>query len=187
MSDIFEFHPDYILRINFRLGRDVKIATFGDERHVNLMGFYLEQSERLTYVILYVLDELKLDEPVIRSEEKTYRSSGPYYYIEYNDFGEPLILSDFEMFLHDGRLTFTFFDTPTADIYESGRFEMGFDDNLDPTYFTVKDINDEEYNNIIRSIQMRRIPITENGRLKTENLLRPVKRGFRLPFGRRKR
>lgn len=187
MTDLFEFSPDFIFKINYMDGYDMKIATFGDERHVNLMGFYLEHMDKLLYVILYELSELRLDKPSIKREEKVYPTFGPYYYIEYNDFGEPLIVSDFKAFLYEDSLTFTFFDTPTDIEYKSGRFIFGFDDNSDPTFMTVLDITDDEYNNIIKSIQKRNIPISEKGRLKTENLLRPVKKRSWLPFSRRKK
>ena len=151
---------DYILRILVSYDESCKIATFGDERHENLMGFYLDNDYVLNEIILYKMQEMFLGKPEIKySEGGVLKTSANTYYIDYNDFGEPLIISNFETYLDNDTLIFKFLDKDTESEYNEGRITYGYDDDLYPTFLRVNDITEEEYKQIIESVKKHHIPI----------------------------
>lgn len=167
MNEQFKFDSqDYILKVIVRDKESYKIATFGDERHENLMGFYLGDDDKLNEIILYQLQDINLGRPSIEYvKDGPFEGCGTQYYIDYNDVGEPLILSDFVTYLDNDSLTFKFLDNPTDTEYNIGRITYGFDEDLYPTFLRVNNLVEDEYKQIMDNVEMRHIPIVKKKQL----------------------
>jgi hypothetical protein len=126
------------------------------------MGFYLGSDDKVNEIILYELQVLNLGGPDLRyAEDGPYVGVGNQYYIDYNDVGEPLIVSDFDAYLDSGSLSFKFSDVPTETEYNIGRITYGFDEEIYPTFLRVNDLAEYEYKEIMDNIEKRHIPIVD--------------------------
>lgn len=149
----FDFKSgDYIFRFRVNDNESTSIATFGDTSHSNLMAFYLDDSSRLTEIILYNISEYQKRTPALK-----YCAGGPstesfaMYFVDYDDFGEPIVVSDFKTYIDENSLTFVFNDHPSEFTKTVGRVLMGFDGDSEPAFVKIDQLTEEEYKTILDS------------------------------------
>lgn len=151
-----------LLRLSVRDEKSSSIMTFGDERHDNLLGFYVNEEDEVVEIALYALYELILgDMPVTYLDKVPFKTHYDAYSVEYSDFGSALIQSDFELFLSEDKLSFKFSENPTDCEHDIGRVSCGFDEEFDPTYFIIHDLSEEEYGQIIEMAKTNKISIVK--------------------------
>lgn len=158
-SRFLTYASDYLFKIKVREEESVSIATFGDERHINLMGLYLGADQRVNEIILYRLSEMILNPATLKCASDGVVETFAFYWVEYNSFGEPLIVSNFETYLVNDSITFKFSDNPTKYQRDLGSITYAFDEDDDPTFLRINSLTKVEYNQIISKLKVRKIPM----------------------------
>ena len=158
-SRFLTYTSDYIFKVKIREEDNVSIATFGDERHVNLMGLYLGADQRLNEIILYKLSEMILNPATLKYASDGIGESFALYWVEYNGFGDPLIVSDFETYLENDSITFKFSDHSTKFQRDLGGITYAFDEDSAPTFLRINSLTKVEYNQLISKMKVRNIPL----------------------------
>lgn len=147
----FDFKSgDYIFSFKVNDNDSESIATFGDDKHSNLMAFYLDGGSRLAEIILYNISEYHKSTPVLKyCAGRPYTEPFAMYFIDYDDYGEPFIISDFKTYLDKNALTFVFNDRYSAFTKTVGRVIQGFDEDSEPTFVKIDQLTEDEYKTIL--------------------------------------